>query len=323
MNTPKTKKDQFSRRDFLGKCISGGALTFGLGILGNSRSGLANPETAASYKYEPVANWPQLPEGFAFDNVTGIHTDAAGKVYASGSKEYGISVFDPNGKYLTSWGKGIIKNKHEIRIYGDVAWVADLDNHQVHEFTLDGKLIRSLGTKGEYGTDETHFKRPSDIAIASNGDIYVSDGYGNSRVVCFAGDGTFKRTWGTKGAEPGQFDKPHNIAIDAKDLIYVADRSNYRIQIFDLAGKFIKQFKNVGKPFGLYITADQKLFVADGEGNRILIMDLDGNILAQFGETGDGPGQFDVAHSVYVDEKGNVYTTEAGGKRIQKFVPAK
>ena len=275
------------------------------------------------YKYEPVANWPQLPKGFVFDNVTGIHTDAVGKVYAAASKENGIVVFDANGKYLTAWGKGIIKNKHGIRIYGDSAWVTDLDNHQVHEFTLDGKLIRSFGTKGEYGTDETHFKRPSDIAIAPNGDIYISDGYGNSRVVCFAPDGTFKKTWGTKGSRPGQFDKPHNIVIDAKGLIYVADRSNYRIQIFAPDGKFLNQWKNVGKPFGLYISPDQKMYVADGEGNRILIMNLKGEILAQFGQSGDGPGQFDVVHSIYVDEKGNIYTAEAGGKRIQKFVPVR
>ncbi len=280
-------------------------------------------QVAAQYKYQVVPNWPQAPNDLVFENVTGIDIDSSGKVYATAGKENGVYVFSPEGKFLIAWGKGIIKNKHGIRIYGDRAWVTDLDNHQVHEFTLDGKLIRSFGIKGEYGTDETHFKRPSDVAIASNGDIYISDGYGNSRVVCFAPDGTFKKTWGTKGAEPGQFDKPHNIVIDAKDLIYVADRSNYRIQVFDLTGKFIKQFKNVGKPFGLYITDDQKLFVADGEGNRILIMDLDGKILAQFGEIGDGPGQFDVVHSVYVDEKGNVYTTEAGGKRIQKFVPIK
>ena len=314
----------FSRRQFIRKCAVMGVLVWGLGIQTSCRVGKVASQSGGRYRYRALPDWPRLPRGVSFEGVNGIAVDSRGYVYAAGGAENAVLVFDPNGKYVGSWGKGIIGTKHELRIFEDTVWVGDTMHHQVYEFTLDGKLLRSLGTRDHPGEGPNEFNKPTDIAFAPNGDMYVCDGYGNRRMVCLNPDGSFRLAWGRKGTGPGEFDPPHNVVVDAEGRVYVADRENLRIQIFGPNGRFLKQWRHVGKPFGLYLTPDQTLFVTDGSDkgpHRVLILDLDGRILATFGETGGGPGQFNIPHSIHVDRYGNVYVAEVGNKRIQKFVP--
>ncbi len=189
------------------------------------------------------------------------------------------------------------------------------------EFSPDGKLLTTLGTDGKSGLGKNEFNMPSDIAIAPNGDIYISDGYANSRVMRFSSDGRFKQSWGTKGDRPGQFNLVHNIAIDKNGRVCIADRENERVQIFDADGKFLDQWKHVGKPFGLYVDDETKVYITDGRSNKVYIVNEKGKVISSFGKTGEAPGEFQMAHSITLDNKGNLYVAEGDGMRIQVFSP--
>jgi len=269
--------------------------------------------------YEPVAIWDTASVGVELDKILGIGIDSKGRVYATAGKgEKGVLVFDADGKVVHSWGKGFV-SKHGLRVIDDKVWVTDRERHIVMQFTLDGKPLRTLGTDGKSGLGENEFNKPSDVAIAPNGDIYVSDGYGNSRAMRFGTDGKFKQTWGEKGDGPGEFDLVHNIVIDKKGRVYIADRENERVQIFDADGRFLEQWKHVGKPFGLYIDDKMNVYITDGESNNVYVVSEKGKVLSKFGKTGGGPGEFKMAHSITVDRKGNIYVAEGDGQRIQVF----
>ena len=150
---------------------------------------------------------------------------------------------------------GLFKNPHTIRF--DSAgglWIVDTLTQTVRKFSPDGKVLMTIGTPNEAGVDQTHMNQPNDVAFASNGDIYVSDGYGNDRIVVFDKHGKYVRSWGKLGTGPGEFSQPHSIVIDSKDRVYVADRNNVRIQIFDSKGKYLTEWKNIITPWALAIT---------------------------------------------------------------------
>src|SRR5881628_1987757 len=182
------------------------ALMSGLAVL--ARTNQAVPE------YKPVANWPQLPKGLAFGQVTGIATDAADNVYVFHRDKQPIIVFDPHGKFLRSWGDGLVNTAHGLRIdhEGNV-WTTDIGNHLVIKYDPQGKVFMTLGTKNKKGATQTTFNKPADIAVTKEGDIYVADGYGNSRVVKFSKDGKYVKEWGRKGAKEGEFNLPHAILL--------------------------------------------------------------------------------------------------------------
>jgi peptidylamidoglycolate lyase len=201
-------------------------------------------------------------------------------------------------------------------------WVIDDNRHQVFKFTNDGsKLVLTLGEAGVAGNDNAHFGRPTDIAWLPDGTFFISDGYVNTRVVKFDKDGRFVMTWGTKGNGPGQFDLPHSIDIDRNRRVYVADRSNSRIQIFDENGKYLDQWLNIRQPFHIMISADQHLWVVDGTTNKFLKYDLNGKLLYSWGTYGTFPGAIWGVHQFAVDAAGNLYAAETFGGRTQKFRP--
>src|SRR5262249_43956291 len=151
------------------------------------------------------------------------------------------------------------------------------------------------------------------------GDFYISDGYGNARVLKFSKDAKFIKQWGKKGTGEGEFNLPHAIVLDAKGRVYVGDRENKRIQVFDADGKFLTQWKESGAPYGLSLHGD-RMFVADALANWVKVLDMEGKPLGRFGEKGTAPGQFNASHMLCVDSKGAVYVAEVTGKRLQKFV---
>lgn len=272
--------------------------------------------------YRPVTGWPQLPSDLTLGAVSAVATDSGNRVYVFHRGQKPILVFERDGKFIRSWGDDVIKMAHGLRIDRENnIWVTDIGNHQVMKFNTDGKLLLTLGKKGEAGEAQDRFDRPTDVAVTPGGDFYVSDGYGNSRVVKFTKDGKFIKQWGKKGTGDGEFDLPHAICLDAKGQVYVGDRENNRVQVFDPDGKFITLWKDSGAPFGLFLENEKRMFVADGRANWVKVLDLQGKTLGRFGEKGNASGQFELPHMLTVDPQGAVYVAEVNGKRVQKFVP--
>jgi len=242
-----------------------------------------------------------------------------------------IVVVDATGKVIESWtqwdrlfqgGRG----PHSVYIspYDPErnVWVVDDWRQQIFVFSNDGKrLVRTFGEAGVAGTDGKHFGRPTGIAWLPDGTFFVSDGYTNSRVMKFDKDGNFLMEWGSKGTAEGQFQVVHSIAVDRARRVYVADRANHRIQIFDQNGKFIVLWRAIRSPDSLMMSADGYVWVADGVTNKFLKYSLNGALQYSWGTYGVFPGGVWGVHQFSVDSEGNVYAAEALGGRTQKFRP--
>lgn len=276
-----------------------------------------HPHEGGLLKYRVNIRFGQEPEtmpaGWCFGRVSAVATDAAGDVYVfhRGRQADPLVVFDAQGKYLRSWGKGVFGNPHGLRIDADGhVWTVDNGHHLVQKWTRDGKLLLTLGVKGERGDDDRHFYRPTDIAFASNGDFYISDGYGNSRVVQFSPDGRFIRAWGRKGTGPGEFNTPHSIVIGSDGTVYVSDRENNRIQLFTREGEFLRMWTHLGATQGLFMTPGGDLWVITHRNNienltydtlagRIMKIDhASGRILGSM----ESPG-----HWIHVSRAGEIF----------------
>lgn len=244
-----------------------------------------------------------------------------------------ILVVDSEGRLVSSWtqhdhlfegGRGPHKIKISPYDPEKHVWVIDDMLHQVFKFTSDGqKLVMTLGERLVQGEDDKHFGRPTDIAFLPDGTFFISDGYTNTRVVKFDRNGQFLMTWGKKGTGPGEFNLPHSIDIDRQRRVYVSDRSNSRIQIFDEHGKYLDEWRNIRSPYHIMTTADNHLWVADGVTNKFLKYDLKGKLLSSWGTYGSFPGAFWGVHQFSVDQDGNLYAAETFGGRTQKFRPKK
>lgn len=302
--------------------------------------------TPAGQEYRVVHGWPLLPDGHMLGQATGVGVDSRDNVFVfhRAGREWTepfptspiavptIAVFDgATGTPVASWGKDFFIMPHGLTIDGeDNVWVTDVGRHQVFKFTSDGKLLLAIGTNGVPGADATHFNLPTDVAVLPDGSFYVSDGYANSRVVKFSATGKFLFQWGSKGTGPGQFDLPHAIATDAVGNVYVADRSNARVQVFDPSGRFLSEWKDprLGRPYSVAIGKTGDAFVVDGgdqpatppDRSRAFRLSLDGKIRNTFGRFGNQDGQFRLAHDVAVASDGSVYVVDAWGMRVQKFV---
>jgi len=297
--------------------------------------------------YTVVHGWPVLPEGYVLGQVSGVGVDSHNHVFVfhraeqswAQDKSHAISsptilMFEgASGKLLASWGENRFLEPHGLRVdRDDNVWLTDRALQQVFKFSHDGRLLMTLGTERAAGLDGAHFNKPTDVAFAADGSIYVSDGYGNNRIAKFSADGKFLLDWGRKGQGPGEFDLPHNVAVDAQGLVYVADRSNSRIQVFDANGKFLRMWKSeeLGRPWGLAIGPDNLLYVVDGgdlkpappDRGRVLKLDLQGRILAKWSRFGNYDGQIYWGHDLAVGKDGAVYVGDVyHGMRVQKFIP--
>lgn len=270
-------------------------------------------------RYEPVADWPTLPEGRQLGPVAGVASDTSDRVYVFHRGKQPILVFDKDGKFLRSWGDDLVKTAHGLRVDRDNnIWITDIGNHTVTKFDAQGKVLLTLGKKDQPGDGPDQFNKPTDVAVAESGEIFVADGYGNSRVVKFAKDGKYLKEWGKKGTGDGEFNLPHAIVLDARGRVYVGDRENNRVQIFDADGKYLSQWKESGAPYGLFLSAERML-VADGRAQAVTVLDKNGKKLGRWGDKGSGAGQLGAPHWVCADSRGVVYVADTGNKRVLKF----
>jgi len=269
-------------------------------------------------EFEPVPGFVQLPSGVELGACSAVAVNSTGEIYLFHRKKHPIICLNSEGKFLRSWGDQYIRTAHGLRIdRDDNLWVTDVERHRAFKFNPQGKLLLALGT-GMPGSDTDQFNLPTDIAFGAQGNVYISDGYGNARVMKFNCQGRFLTTWGTPGKGNGEFRLPHAIVVDAKGRVLVGDRENNRIQIFDGEGKLLDIWKGFA-PFGLAFDHEGRLFVADGRGGQVLQLNRQGRVVHAWGGAGTDPGEFQMPHSLAFDAAGNLYVAEVDGQRVQKF----
>jgi hypothetical protein len=296
--------------------------------------------------YEVDPGWPKKPADHVWEAMPGIAVDQQDNVYIFTRSKPPVQVYRPDGTFVRAWGDDTIHTAHHIKIdqAGNV-WVADIGLHIIRQFTPTGEILRTIGTEGVKGESETHLNKPTDMAIAPNGHVFVSDGYGNNRVVHFDEQGKFVNAWGKMGVGPNDFSLPHAIEIDSQGRIYVADRNNVRVQVFDQTGTLLDSWSNVIVPWGFCRTAQDELWVCGSSpmpwredpaypGAPLSCPPRD-QLVIKFNTAGralelwtipkgaDGkeqPGDVNWLHTVAVDSKGNLYLGDIIGKRAQKFV---
>ena len=304
-----------------------------------------------AFTFEPFPAWELLPAGWKFVEAVGVATDSRDRVFVFNRGEHPLIVFDRDGKFLDAWGEGQFVRPHGIWIGPDdsVVLTDDLD-HTVRKYTPQGELLWQLGTRGlgsQTGVREsdyrtiTHgglpFNQPTNLALARDGSVYISDGYGNARVHKFTADGDWLLSWGEPGTGPGQFNLPHGIGIDSQNRVLVADRENSRIQFFSPEGEYLSEWTDVLRPCEVFIDLQDNVLVAElgrragvfpwmtpdlsVSGGRISIFNRDGLLLSRFGggEQPGTPGDFFAPHDLWVDARGDLYVAEvnwsAGGNR--------
>jgi DNA-binding beta-propeller fold protein YncE len=275
--------------------------------------------------YHVVNDWARLPAGWNFGECSGVAVDRHDNVWVFNRGKHPVIEFDQNGKMLQSWGDGTVVSSHGIRVDADGnVWGIDVKGHVVIKYSPSGRVLMILGNRqGTPGKNDSKdaFAEPTNIAFEPNGDFYVSDGYVNSRVIKFNRDGEYITHWGQKGTGDGEFNLVHDVVRDANGRIYVADRTNQRVQIFDGSGKFLGKWTNIGAPWGLdYVARENSIYMCDGLNNRVIKLNLEGQILGVLGSYGKVPGKFDFAHSIAVDNHGAIYVAEIKNWRVQKFV---
>jgi peptidylamidoglycolate lyase len=297
------------------------------------------------FEYELVNEWPQLSPGYTLGQPTGIGIDnddhvfvfhRAGRLWTTPFPDSLISentileLESETGKILNSWGANYFIMPHGLAVDKDNnIWVTDVGLHQIFKFNHDGQLLMKLGIAKISGNDSLHFYLPTDVAITDDGSFYVSDGYGNSRVVKFSPSGKYLFEWGTYGNKQGEFDIPHGITLDNKGNVYVADRQNNRIQMFDSKGVFLKELKNneqVAQLPSVTIDKRQKLFAIDYDfadtivnGSTIFQYDTTDKIVYQFGGIGTNKRTASWYHDISVDRYGNIYVGDILGMKVRKF----
>jgi hypothetical protein len=271
--------------------------------------------------YEVLEGWGKLPRGWVYTQVAGVTVDSEDRVLILCRGEHPIIVFSREGEFIESWGEGIFANAHGAYIDAeDNFYCVDNGDHTVRKFARDGELIFTLGTKNKPAPPGKPFNKPTDVAKAPNGDLYVSDGYGNSSVHHFTPDGELLGSWGEPGTGPGQFNLPHGIWADDK-RISVADRQNNRVQIFTPEGEYIEEWSLL-RPTDIYIDNRGRVYVAELT-HRVSILNKRGEVLARLGgEKSFAPGKFVAPHCLWKDSRGALYVGEVlDGQRIQKFIP--
>jgi len=289
---------------------------------------IAQPAEAPDLDYAAVTESFALPAGYNFGAVSGVAISSKGNVFVLNRGPHPIMEFEPGGRFVRSLGEGLFDRPHGLRIDAeDNIWATDGGAHVVIKFNPQGRILLVLGVKGSAG--ELHeagflrlFNEPNDVAIGPAGEIFVTQGHGkgDSRVLKFDREGNFIKTWGGKGAAPGQFNVPHSIAVDSRGRLHVADRGNKRIQIFDMDGTFLEERVYFGTPCGLHINRDGNVYLANGHTGQIIKLDAAGKILGMTGKPGKGLGQFGEAHFIALGKRDDLYVADTLNWRVQKYM---
>ncbi|MFT4747873.1 MAG: peptidylamidoglycolate lyase [Congregibacter sp.] len=291
--------------------------------------------------YSLNASWPQLPAEIALGQATGVAVDSHNHVFIfhrakrewvepfpeETIQEHTIFMFEGStGNLLDTWGGGQFIMPHGLSVDPeDNVWVTDVGSQQIHKFSHDGVLLLSIGENGVQGTDQNHFARPSDLGFTKNGGVYVSDGYINTRVITYTPSGTFDFQWGTPGSQPGNFDLPHGIAVN-NDKVYVADRGNARLQIFDHNGVYITEWKNeqIGRPYGVAVNQNEEVFIIDGGDqpsntrSRVIVLNSNGDVIESFNAAINSDDS-NLGHDIAIGNDGAVYVVDAWARSVRKF----
>jgi len=280
-------------------------------------------------KFAPVDMWAKIPMGVTFrGDATSIAVDSEDNVYVFNRGNYPIAVFDKDGDFIRGFGHGDFVRPHGIEIdLDDNIYLVDDDGHFIQKRNNDGEILFTLGEKGKPCKWQSGgmFNRPTDIAIHPiNRDLFISDGYGNSRIHKFDSYGRHILSWGSPGTEPGEFSLPHNITILGNDKVAVCDRENFRVQIFSLDGEYIKQI-HIHHPMSITEgkKGDDRIYVGEmlpppvqqgvpNLGAKISILNPDGQLIKQIGDSlpGEGLNQFTSPHGISTDSNGSIYVAE-------------
>jgi len=290
---------------------------------------MTNVVGTANYRFRTMEDWGALPAEWSLGDVAAVGVDQNDHVYVFNRGDHPMIVFDRTGRFLRSWGEGLFRNPHGVHVGADGAiYCTDDGDHTVRKCTADGKVLLEIGIPGEPAAymSGRPFNRCTHTALAPNGDIYVSDGYGNARVHRYSQAGKLLASWGGPGVKPGEFNVPHNICCDAEGYVYVADRENHRVQVFDGSGRYQTQWNNLHRPCALCMQGyENPAFYIGGLapqlpinrqipnlGPSVSILDRNGDLLAELGDKIAGPGsrQFLSPHGLAVDSAGDIYVGE-------------
>jgi hypothetical protein len=323
------------------------------------------PTNSAPNPYRTIERWGEMPEGRIWGSTAGVGIDRdgssiwvaercgaqgfippsqmrEGEVFnCDGSNLDPILKFDAAGKLVKKFGAGMFVFPHGLSVdFEGNVWVTDgvgrgAKGQTVHKFSPDGKLLMTLGKPGKAGDGPNEFNAPSATLVAPNGDIFVADGHGgntNARIVKFSKDGKFIKTWGSKGTAPGEMDGPHTLAMDSKGRLFLGDRGNNRIQIFDQDGNFLDQWTQFSRPSGIFIDARDNIYVADSESESVarnhpgwkrgirIGRIADGKVIAFIPDPNETATGTSAAEGVAADAEGNVYGAEVGPRALKKYV---
>ncbi len=294
---------------------------------------------SGAFRYEANDSWEQLPAGWTFIEAVGVATDSQDRVYVFNRGEHPVIVFDRDGSFLHAWGEGLFNRPHGICMGpDDMLYLTDDRDHTVRKYSPDGKLQMSLGISGQgsnSGVENSDyrtikrgappFNQPTNLALAPNGEIYISDGYGNARVHKFSPEGELLLSWGEPGTAAGEFNLPHGIGVDSTGRVFLADRENSRLQLFTSDGDFIEEWTDVARPCNVYLDADDTVYVAElgwwagtpnpqahKTGGRVSVFDRNGSLLSRWGggEDPTAPGDFVAPHDIWMDSEGSLYVGE-------------
>jgi DNA-binding beta-propeller fold protein YncE len=281
------------------------------------------------HRYQLIEHWAKLPTGQTFGNVSAVATDSHDRVYVFQRKDPPVLVFQRDGTYVRGWGIGAFANPHGIYIADDVVYLTDREDSVCLTYTLDGKPLQVLGKRGAHSDTGCErpgelvpraagpFNYPTEIVPALSGDLYVTDGYRNARVHRFSAAGQLITSWGQGGkTEPNHFHLPHSLVADRDGRIYVCDRENNRIQVFEPDGRFLAIWTDLRRPLDISLGRDGIFYISEGGVSglspRISLMDKHGGVVARWDSLS--------AHGSWVDAHGDIYLALGARERVDKYV---
>ena len=289
-------------------------------------------QSAPALTFRVADNFLKLPPNIYMAEVVGTALDSKGHVFVLNRGHNPILEFNADGSFMRSIGDGLpFEGPHVVRVDPqDNLWFIDAGTNLVMKFDTQMRLAMVLGRRPEPWTWATHvieraipapmnFYQPTDVTWGPDGSIFVADGYGNSRVAKFSKEGNLVKQWGERGTAPGEFNTPHSIVIDQRNQLYVADRANGRIQVFDTDGNFKQELRFGGAPWSICITPGPRQVMYVGSVGRVVKLDADGKLIGSMGKFGRVPGMFDWVHGIACPDEHTVYAAQELSWRLDKI----